>query len=142
VWALSEAYVLLGLRSYLEWFGKFSSGGQHTRLGAHHTLSDVTFLTHHHKFSHSIFLQFLHFILCVCLFSFYFLLLLGFTHNHEYGASFGRPWPPLMLTLCPVSIPQLHLILTITCFSSLPLWSEPSHLLNYLVKFVSIGNLP
>ena len=84
MWALSEAYVLLGLRSYLEWFGKFSSGGQHTHLGAkvwglilsdlgssqvaantlileqNHPPSGVTFLTHHHKFSHSISFHFLH----------------------------------------------------------------------------------
>ena len=97
MWALSEAYVLLGLRFYLEWFGKFSSGGQHTHLGAHHPPSGVTFLTHHHKFSHSIFLSFSPFhFMCLSL-SFSSLLLLGFTHNHEYGASFGRPWPPLML---------------------------------------------
>jgi len=67
VWALSETYVLLGLRSYLKWFVKLSSGGQHTYLGAHRTPSGVTFLTHHHKFSHSIFLPFLYSILCVCL---------------------------------------------------------------------------
>ena len=50
MWALSETYVLLHLRSYLEWFGKLLSGGQHTHLGAHHIPSGVTFLTHHHKF--------------------------------------------------------------------------------------------
>ena len=97
MWALSEAYVLLGLRSYSEWFGKLSSDDQHTHLGAHHPPSGVTFLTHHHKFSHSISpFQFM----CLSL-SLSSLLLLGFTNNHEYGALFGRPWPPLIFTLCP-----------------------------------------
>ena len=105
-----EAYVLLGLRSYLEWFRTFSSGGQHTHLGAHHPPSDVTFLTHHHKFSHSIFLS----ILCVCLLvsllccSLVSLIIMSMVHHlrgHDHH-----------VTLCPFSIPQLHLILTISYF--------------------------
>jgi len=53
-----------------------------------------------------------------------------------------RPWPPLMFTLLPFYSTLHSIYHFILIFSSLPLWSEPSHLLNHLVKFVSSGNLP
>ena len=100
MWAFCEAYVLLGLRSYLEWSGKLPSGTQHTHLGAHHTPSGVTFLTHHHKFSHSIFLPFLHSIYLLISFSLN-CCSRFWPHQYEYGALFGRLCPSLMLTLIP-----------------------------------------
>ena len=80
--------------------GKLSSGGRHTHLGAHHPPSGVTFLTHIHKFSHSIFLPFLHSIYVLISFSLNYCSRF-WPHEYEYGASFGSLCPPLMLTLPP-----------------------------------------
>ena len=134
MWALTEVYVLLGLRSYLEWLGN-SQVVANTLILEHITLQvawhfSPTIISFLIPFS----FPFLHSIYVIVSY-FSYLLLLGFTHNYEYGASFERPWPPLMFTLCPFQFRKLHLILTISCFSSLPLWSEHSHLLNHLVMF-------
>ena len=43
--------------------------------------------------------------------------------------------------ICSLSVTLLHHLSPYNCLFSLPFWSEPSHLLNHLVKFVSSGNL-
>jgi len=89
-----------------------------THLGVSHPPSGVT-TSHLHKLSSSLHhfpsflcITFLHF-LCHCVFFF-----LCVFHSHP--SSYKSPY---------------------NCVFSLPSRSEPSHLLNHLVKFVSSGNL-
>ena len=140
MWGVCEVWILLA-RSYLK-LCETLKWRPFTHLGGYYTPSGVNHF-HHRSISFSSptlfnsfpFPPFIHvFILNSCSwFCFCYMLMV---HHLVW------PWPPLMLTLLSFSFHiAFHLSLYID-FSSLPLWSEPSHLLNHLVKFVSSENLP
>ena len=94
----------------------------HSKWHVHSFPSPLAFLTF---ISSSIF----HYAIYPCV---YVLVLLPFFHSVSfiYTVSF----------LC-LSIPQSIIIFTISCVFPFAFRSEPSHLLNHLVKFVSSGDL-
>ena len=141
MWALSEAYVLLGLRSYPEWFWKAlkwrpTHSSWRTSSSKWHDIfspTTISFLIPFPSISP--------FHICFCLF-FSYLLFSVLGSLLWVWCIIWEAMTTIDVYLVPIWIPQLHLIFTISCFSSLPLWSEHSHLLNHLVKFVFNENLP
>jgi len=140
VWAFSEAYVLLGLRSYFEWLGS-SQVAVNTLILEHMTLQvawhcSPTIISFLIPFSFHFSIPFmflsLNFLICCSWVS---LIIMSMVHH-------WKALTTIDVYLWPFHFHKLHIILTISCFSSLPLWSEPLQLLNHLVKFVSSGNLP
>jgi len=112
----------------------------YTHLGGNHTPSGVSLLNSHHKLSSSI--LFLHFhyatlILCsiLVIIQFFLCLLMLFFH---LACGHGH----LNCFLSCLSIFAMHHHYHLILIFLFVFGSEPSHLLNHLVKFVSSGDLP
>jgi len=141
VWGVSKVWFFLD-RSYLSWVVWDSQVVvHHSSWWIPHPKWREPFSQSLHKllFFHSFqFISISAFHTCLCLE----FLLLVFLLLYAYGSSFGSTMTTINVYLISISIPHCILSITYIDFSSLPLWSEPSHLLNRLVKFVSSGNLP
>ena len=126
LWGLSP----LALRSYLEWVESSQVAALYTYLGESTiqvACSSSHSIIHKLHFPSSLFFIF-HSINSLC-YMFLFNSISSIRSNH-FVVSF------LFFNFL-ICIIVTHILV----FFSLPLWSEPSHLLNHLVKFVSNGDL-